>query len=187
MKKTTLNENLINYWNDIPFGKEHAVGYDFLSALWQVNKREVRLILHELSRLDDGTDIILIRSSNGKGFYKTDDIEDIKNFRQECLNRGLNCFAPIKKANRVLKDDENAHLKFNVINNLAEIRLLNGYTQRQAISKAKELGLEELKHVDASLLSKYENGTAIPTEEQIKALAKVYGVRPSVLFTYDII
>lgn len=94
---------LKKYWEDIPTGKENAITYEELVFKWKKCKRDVREILNELSRYDSGDDYILIRSSRGKGFYKTDKTEEIEDFRKECLSRGRSCLSPIKKMNRVLK------------------------------------------------------------------------------------
>ena len=183
--RTLTNDELLTYWEQIPYGKENAVSYDTLCANWNTNKRSVRLILNELSRLDDGSDLILIRSSKNNGFYKSDNQDEIKKFKQECLNRGRSCFAPIKKINRVLKDYDNATFKISIVNNLAEIRLARGYTMRKTLDKAKSLNID-LKSLDMPLLSKFERGVCIPTDEQVKILARVYGVEPQSLFALEI-
>lgn len=99
-----VNEELCKvYWNDIPVGKVNAVTYEDLIIKWKVSKRTVRELLNSLSRYDSGDNYILIRTSRGKGFYKTDHQEEIEAFRRECLSRGRSCLAPVKKMNRVLK------------------------------------------------------------------------------------
>lgn len=98
-----MNE-YIAYYNDIPIGKENAVTYTELRLKWNCSERRVRYILHELSCLDTEDNYILIRSSHGKGFYKTDDIDEIKRYKKECTNRAANIFLTIRKARRVLKD-----------------------------------------------------------------------------------
>ena len=92
------------YWQDIPIGRENAISYTELCAMWNCSERMVRQILHNLSREDNGDGYILIRSSHGKGFFKTDDIAEIERYRKECQNRALNTFAPLKKINRVVKE-----------------------------------------------------------------------------------
>lgn len=101
------NAKLSFYWRDIPIGKENAVTYNELCMRWGKNERAVRMILHELSRFDNGDDFILIRSSLNKGFYKTDNLEIIEAYKKECLNRGRNVFAPVRKINRVMGIDPN--------------------------------------------------------------------------------
>ncbi len=94
------------YYNQIPIGKANAVDYPKLCAMWKVSIRTVRAILHELSLYDNGDDYVLIRSSKTKGFYKTDDKDEIAAYRKECLNKGRSVFAPVKKCNRILKGNK---------------------------------------------------------------------------------
>ena len=101
------NDGLLLYWNDIPIGRENARSYEELSTLWSCCERTVRRILQALSYYDNGDDLILIRSSKTNGFYRTDDILEIEEFRKECLKKGKSIFAPIRKINRVLKNDPN--------------------------------------------------------------------------------
>ena len=96
-------EKLLLYWEDIPKEKHNAVTYQQLMKKWNVSKRNTREILSALARFDNGTDEILIRTSHRSGFYKTADLEQIEEFRDETLSRGLSCLAPLKKMNRVLK------------------------------------------------------------------------------------
>lgn len=93
------------YWQQMPIGKKNAITYPQLCELWQVKERKARAILHELSLFDNGDKYILIRSSKGKGFYKTDDEHEIEKYKRECLNKGRSVFAPVKKINRVLRDN----------------------------------------------------------------------------------
>lgn len=95
---------LAQYWNDIPVGKENAITYDELTQKWNCSARTVRRILHELSYLDNGDNYILIRSSHGKGFYKTDNLDEITRYQKECTNRAKHTFAPLRKIRRVVKE-----------------------------------------------------------------------------------
>lgn len=97
-----MTEQLLYYWNCIPVGKENAITYPELCIMWNCNERQVRYILHELSYNDNGDNMILIRSSHGKGFYKTDNAEEIEKYKKECINRAKHTFAPLRKINRVL-------------------------------------------------------------------------------------
>lgn len=92
------------YWDDIPIGRAKALTYADLMEKWHMNERNVRKILHELSYFDSGDNFILIRSSQGKGFYKTDNIDEILRYKKECTNRARRTFAPLKKIRRVLKE-----------------------------------------------------------------------------------
>lgn len=97
-----MDENtLAFYWNTIPVGANNAVDYPTLCSLWKCSERYVRRILHRLSCHDNGDDFILVRSAKGRGFYKTDDPEQIEAYRAECLNRGKSILAALKKINRI--------------------------------------------------------------------------------------
>lgn len=93
------------YWSQLPTGKENAVDYPTLCRMWSKKERAVREILHALSRYDNGDDLVLIRSSKTRGFYKTGDLEEIKAYRRECLNKGRSVFAPVRKCNRIIGDE----------------------------------------------------------------------------------
>lgn len=99
-------ENLYYYWNSIPIGSKNAVTYAELMLKWNMSERGVRMILHKLSYFDNGDPYILIRTSKRKGFYKTDNIQDIECYKKECINRARHTFAPIKKINRILQHDD---------------------------------------------------------------------------------
>ena len=96
--------DLIKCYNDIPIGKENAITYPELCELWKCSARQVRNILHELSYLDNGDDFVLIRSSHGKGFYKTDNMAEIERYKREIYNRARRTFAPAKKIRRIEKE-----------------------------------------------------------------------------------
>lgn len=102
----TVSIDLEMYWHQIPIGKENAITYEELQVLWKTSERNVRKILSELSYYDNGDQLILIRSGRTKGFYRTDDIEEIERYRKECLNKGRSIFAPVRKCNRVLAIDD---------------------------------------------------------------------------------
>lgn len=94
---------LETYYNDLPIGKENAVTYKELCLKWCCSERQVRNILHALSELDNNDDFVIIRSSHGKGFYRTNDSGEIESYIKECTNRASNIFKTLKKARRVLK------------------------------------------------------------------------------------
>lgn len=94
--------DLEKYYNDIPIGRENAVTYAELCLKWECRERKVGHILHELSGIDTGDKYILIRSSHGKGFYKTDNIAEIERYATEICNRAKNTFIPLTKIQRVI-------------------------------------------------------------------------------------
>lgn len=173
------DEKLLLFWNDIPNDKANAVTYQDLQELWGRNDREVRKILHKLSSFDNGDDYVLIRSSKAKGFYKTDNTDEIKDYKRECLNKGKSVFAPVKKINRILSQNTN-QLTFD--NNLRVYRERKGLVQKQVCEFLSQYD----STVDNSLLSKFENGVCLPTPYQLALLAKFYEVSPADLIRVDL-
>lgn len=179
MFKMLLNEKqLALYWNDIPAGKENAYTYEDICYIWNCEPRKARSILHALSLYDNGDDYILIRSSSGKGFYKTDNEADIKAYRRECLNKGRSVFAPVKKINRVLNANKE---QYSLQNNLRVIREGCGLKQSDVTARIKKYD----KSFDNSLLSKMENGICIPTPYQLCLFAQIYGCKTVDLIDYE--
>lgn len=161
-------------WDDIPTEKAAALTYSDLTRIWNVNERQARKILHDLSTFDNGDDYVLIRSARTKGFYKTDDPTVIKAYKQECLNKGRSIFAPIKKINRVL----NANIsQYGFENNMRVIRERSHMKQSDVVNKIKEFD----RAIDTSLLSKMENGVCLPTPVQLQIIAEIYNCQPDEL------
>lgn len=170
---------LETYWNDIPTNKEDAASYDDLKMWWGTDERAVRKILHDLSSMDNGDDFVLIRSSRGKGFYKTDDKDEIERYKQECLNMGRSVFAPIKKINRILK----ANLtQMSIENNLRVIREDRQLKQSTVVEYMRAFD----EHFDVPILSKMENGFCMPTPYQLSKLCEIYGCSPDDLVKVDL-
>lgn len=175
-----MNEKYLElYWSEMPIGKENAVSYDDLREMWSKDKRGVRQILHVLSLYDNGDNYVLIRSGKTRGFYKTDDPEEISAYRKECLNKGRSVFAPVKKCNRILKDG-GGQLEF--FNNLRAVREALGMKQKAVCKQMKQFD----RAFDESLLSKMENGVCLPTYAQTVKLAEIYGVEASDLIKADL-
>lgn len=168
------------YWSEIPVGKENAVTYDDLIDMWDVCERQCRDILHRLSHYDNGDNYILVRSAKGKGFYRTDDEKTIKAYMRECLNRGRNTFAPLKKIRRVLNVDES---QLSFYNNLRAYRIASELSQDEVCKQMREVD----KYFDAPLLSKMENGICLPTHIQLSALAGIYCCFPEDLISTEIL
>lgn len=156
------------YWRTIPIGKENALTYSDLRIRWNVNERSARKILHDLSLYDSGDDFILIRSARSKGFYRTDDKDEMEAYKNECLAKGRSIFAPVKKINRVLFEND---VQFSFMNNLRVMREQCGLTQTEVCERIGDIGLDKF------LLSKMENGICLPTHYQLYRLAQIYGCR----------
>lgn len=163
------------YWSEIPVGKENAVSYDYLCTAWGISQRAVRSILHKLSIYDNGDDTVLIRSSkDGGGFYRSSDSAEIAAYRAECLRRGQNTFAPLKKIDRVLSSNNG---QLSIYNNLRAVRVATGLKAKEVckLMRATDPAFDE------SILSKMENDRCLPTAMQLRNLAEIYGVKPSEL------
>lgn len=175
-----MKENHLElYWSEIPTGKENAVTYDDLREMWNKDKRGVRQILHDLSLYDNGDNNVLIRSGKTRGFYKTDDLDEIAAYRKECLNKGRSVFAPVKKCNRVLNAGGG---QLEIFNNLRAVREALGMKQKTVCQQMKKYD----RAFDVSLLSKMENGVCLPTYAQTAHLAEIYGVQASELIGVDL-
>lgn len=172
---------LAEYWDDLPTGRENAASYSDLCELWGMEKRKVRETLHALSLYDSGDNYILIRSCRGKGFYKTDDIEEITAYKKECVNKAKSNFAPLKKINRILDNVENKQIDF--YNNLKNARIAKGLTQSEVVKAVKTAD----SSINVALLSKFENSVCIPTPYQLCLFARVYGCTPSELINYNLL
>ena len=159
------------YWSELPIGRENAATYEELCVRWNKRERDVRSLLHDLSAYDNGDDYILIRSGKRKGFYKTDDPEEIAAYRSECLNKGRSVFAPVRKINRVLRANKT---QYSFQNNLRVIREGLGLKQADVCNVMQLVD----SHFDIPMLSKMENGVCMPTPLQLVTLAELYRCAP---------
>lgn len=169
--------DLLWYWNSLPIGRENAVTYPELELSWGMSSRAVRLRLAELSSFDNGDNFILIRSSAGKGFYLSDDPDEITAYKHECRSRAIKTFAPLKKINRVLADVLPEEINYSFVNNLKLVRRARQMTQERVCEFMRTVD----PAFDVSKLSRLENGYAMPTPAQLHAMAQIYGCAPSEL------
>lgn len=88
----------------LPVGSGNAISRQSLSNLWGMGDRSVRLVIAELRKMDFGDDYIIVSYSDGKGYYRTNDIAEIEAFASEMRSRALQIFAPLKKANRIIQN-----------------------------------------------------------------------------------
>ena len=97
----------------IPIGRENAVTRRQLCELTGMNDREVRRQISQLRSVDDGTELVIVSLSNGRGgYYRTDDPILIRHYYNETMSRARSTFKSLKKARRVLKevDNEREHI-----------------------------------------------------------------------------
>lgn len=162
---------LLNYYNDIPVGKRNAITKEALMVKWGMTERAVRNIIRELRLQDFGDDYVVISLSSGKGYYKSDDTEDLIAFKKEVTNRGRHTFAPLRKVNRILSG------QVTLVNNLQEIRKAKGITGKQAVDYVRRVD----KNFNKVILSQIENGKCGPTNQQLALLAELYESTPEEL------
>ena len=155
---------LLDYYNDIPTGKKNAITKDALIRKWGMTERAVRNTIREMRLQDFGDDYIIVSRSNGKGYYKTNNLKEIEEYKKEVLNRGRHTFAPLAKVNRILAGGQ--------VSTLKQIRKAKGLRNVEVIAALKQTD----PSFDKSILSRYENGKSIPTNEQLKILAELYEI-----------
>lgn len=88
---------------DIPIGAENAITREALARKWNTNDRTAREIIAKLRAEDNGDGYVIVSHSNGRGYYRTDNIEQIRHFFNETMNRARHTFRPLGKVRRILK------------------------------------------------------------------------------------
>jgi hypothetical protein len=96
----------------LPIGSKNAISRKELSDLWGLGDRTARMVIAELRKMDFGDSYIIVSYSDGKGYYRTDDIDEIEAFAAEMRSRALNIFAPLRKANRIIREFGTPSLDF---------------------------------------------------------------------------
>lgn len=88
----------------IPVGRDNAVTREELCQLWGMSDRNVRRTIAIL-RLEDNGDgyVIISHSGAGRGYYRSNDPEDIRWYWNEQNRRCCEIRATLKKAERILK------------------------------------------------------------------------------------
>lgn len=71
---------------DIPLGKDNAVTRQYLSWLWRKTDRHVRKQIEQF-RQDPDADDVIISHSDGKGYWRSKDVEEIKGYKAEIDSR----------------------------------------------------------------------------------------------------
>jgi hypothetical protein len=84
--------------DDIPVGRENAISRKHLAALWGVSDRIARRYVADLRTIDDGTDYVIVSVSRFSGYYRTNDVGEIRWFIAEMNNRIRNIVKAIKVA-----------------------------------------------------------------------------------------
>lgn len=160
---------LYGYYDDIPIGK--PITKEELMHKWHMTERQVRNIIADLRAEDFGDDYIIISSASGKGYYRSNSLEDIKKFKQEIENRAKHTFIPLRKVNRVLRDAD----QLKLVNNLKQARQDAGYT---ACDVVQIINMRLDQNFDKYMLSKMENGLCSPNNVQLSILSEIYEKSP---------
>ena len=97
---------------DIPIGAENAITRAELARKWGVSDREARRIVAALRADDNGDGYVIVSHSRGgvHGYYRTNDTDTIRRYVNEVHSRARNTFLPLRKARRVLIQNENREL-----------------------------------------------------------------------------
>ena len=97
---------------DIPIGAENAITRAELARKWGVSDRVARRRIAELRADDNGDGYVIVSHSRGgvHGYYRTNDTETIRRYANEVNSRAVNTFLPLRKARRVLIQNENREL-----------------------------------------------------------------------------
>lgn len=157
-------------YDSIPVGKENAISKERLQELWGfTNERAVRKTIAELRKLDNGDNFIIVSTSGCKGFYKTDDPEDILRYKKETLNRAKHTFAPLGKVNRILMESD-TQLEFAAPNKLREAREAAGLKAKDVIPIIQQYD----PNFNKVTMSMIENDKAYPTALQLKLMSRLY-------------
>lgn len=164
-------ETMKKYYGDIPKGKDNEISKADLMRRWNMSERMVRRIIQELRAADFADNYVIISSSSGKGYYKSDRLDEIAAFKKEVTNRGRHTFLPLRKVNRILAGS------MPLVNNLQEIRKAKGITNTEAVDYVRRVD----PNFDKSILSKIENGRCGPTNQQLAMLAELYESTPEEL------
>lgn len=88
---------------DIPVGRENAITREQLKRKWNCSDRIMRRYIADLRAQDDGDDYVIVSYSSGKGYYRTDNPDEIRHFINEQSKRARSTCRPLAKARRVLK------------------------------------------------------------------------------------
>lgn len=87
----------------IPIGKENAISRRDLCRMTGTNDREVRREIARLRSEDDGTDVVIVSASRGRGYYRTDNVDEIKGFIAEMTARISSIVQAIHIAKLIVK------------------------------------------------------------------------------------
>lgn len=71
----------------IPVGRDNAITRQRLCEITGQNDRTVRHQISELRAKDDGSDMVIVSVSNGRGYFRSNNPDDIRHFIAEMQKR----------------------------------------------------------------------------------------------------
>ena len=71
----------------IPIGRKNAITRDGLSRLTGLGDRKLRREIARLRSEDDGTNMVIVSTSDGSGYFRTDQLDEIEHFIAEMTKR----------------------------------------------------------------------------------------------------
>lgn len=97
-------DSISSKYNDIPIGAENAITRPQLCRKWNVDDRTAREMIARLRAEDNGDAYVIVSHSDGRGYYRTSNPDQIRHYLNETMNRARNTFKPLKKVRRILKE-----------------------------------------------------------------------------------
>lgn len=91
----------------IPVGRDNAISRQRLCAITGQNDRDVRRQISELRAKDDDSNLVIVSLSNGRGYFRSNNPDDIRHFIAEMQKRNRMVYQAIKIAKRTLKRIDN--------------------------------------------------------------------------------
>ena len=162
----------------IPIGKRNAVTKERLAEMWGYRaERNVREKIAEMRAIDNGDNYVIVSLSNNKGYYRTDDVDEIAAYKRETIHRAQSIFIPLKKANRVLLEMDNRQLENVPPNRLKEAREAAGLQAKEVVPIIQQYD-PSFNKVTMSLI---ENDKALPTARQLAVMSRLYKCAPAEL------
>lgn len=95
---------------DIPIGRENAISRQDLTRLWHVDDRTARYRIAQFRNKMPADNYFVVSYSRGgvKGYYRTDNADEIMRYVAETCKRLSNTALPLTNAKRILARIENA-------------------------------------------------------------------------------
>lgn len=166
----------------IPVGRENAITREALCALTGLSDRAARMALAEARNEDNGDGFVIVSSSTGAGYYRTDDPVEIRRYVDEIEAKAEALRAPAKKARRILGEDsptpaddgDDAPFECH----------LGGFRRSRGLKQ--DALLDMIRHTTPGLdhvaISKAENGAVILTPDALAAAAEALGIHPADIY-----